>query len=64
MVIDDNVCKMLFFNGELVLGEVILLGMVLVCIVGVMVKKESVFGNDEFNSIWLFYMMVMSWFIG
>ncbi|MBO9687172.1 MAG: MacB family efflux pump subunit [Mitsuaria chitosanitabida] len=59
-VIDDNARKTLFPNGEPALGEVILLGTVPVRIVGVTARKESAFGNDESNSIWLPYTTAMS----
>lgn len=58
-VIDDNARKTLFPDGGSPLGQVILLGAVPARIVGVTAKKESAFGNDESNNIWLPYTTAM-----
>ncbi len=59
-VIDDNAMRALFKDGTPALGQVILLGSVPVRIVGVTVKKTSIFSNSESLNVWIPYTTAMA----
>lgn len=59
VVIDENICIQFFFNGEDLIGQVILFGNVLVCVVGVVQWQSFGFGGSISLSVWVFYIMVM-----
>jgi macrolide transport system ATP-binding/permease protein len=59
-VIDDNAMRALFKDGTPALGQVILLGSVPVRIVGVTVKKTSIFSSGESLNVWIPYTTAMA----
>lgn len=58
VVIDENIQIQFFFDVDLV-GQVILFGNVLVCVVGVVKCQSFGFGGSISFSVWVFYIMVM-----
>lgn len=64
IVIDDNSRNTLFPNGEDPLGQVVMLGNVPARVIGVLVKKQSGFGNPDTLNIYAPYTTVMTRMLG
>ncbi|MDQ7990973.1 MAG: ABC transporter permease, partial [Candidatus Dactylopiibacterium sp.] len=64
VVIDQNTQDKLFPNRRDVLGEVILLGDLPARVIGVTLKKESGFGNNEALNVWVPYTTAQNRILG
>ncbi|MBQ4788312.1 MacB family efflux pump subunit [Pectobacterium versatile] len=63
-VIDKNTRDKLFPHGEDPIGQVILLGLLPVRIIGVVSKNQGGFGSDENLNVWVPYTTVMKRMVG
>ncbi|WP_256981324.1 MacB family efflux pump subunit [Bordetella genomosp. 4] len=64
VVIDENTRKALFGNHTDPIGQVIFLGTVPARVVGVTVRKESLFGDSQTLSVWIPYTTALSRLLG
>jgi macrolide transport system ATP-binding/permease protein len=63
-VIDDNIRQKLFVNGEAPIGQVILLGKMLVRVIGVAQSKGNLIAADQNLNVWVPYTSVMGRVLG
>lgn len=64
VVFDSNICWQLFFNKVKVVGEVILVGNMLVMVIGVVDEKQLMFGSSKIFCVWLFYIIMVGRVMG